>query len=103
MGSEDARTHLELVVLPLWLAHGIYEEVSGLFTCLDNRGRQRGIPDKFTWCQGRFVCYLPGRLLGGRRLLDSDAEQCLVWAQRGAQFLRNVRWVKPSTSVTREA
>src|SRR5690625_32372 len=88
MVSEAARTHLESVVLPFWFTHGIDEEVGGFFTCFDNRGRQMVSTDKFTWSQGRFVWLLSRAAdLANRGLLDVDAQTCLRWAERGAQFL----------------
>ena len=88
MVSKDARTHLESVVLPFWLTHGIDEDAGGFFTCFDNRGRQRVSTDKFTWSQGRFVWLLSRAAdLAGRGLLDVDAAQALRWAERGAEFL----------------
>src|SRR5690625_6947065 len=54
----DPREHLEQVILPFWLEHGIDPEAGGFFTCFDNRGAQRVSTDKFTWSQGRFVWLL---------------------------------------------
>src|SRR5699024_7394000 len=45
----EPREHLEQLVLPFWLEHGIDTEAGGFFTCFDNRGAQRVSTDKFTW------------------------------------------------------
>lgn len=82
------REHLEQIVLPFWLEHGIDEEVGGFFTCFDNRGRERVSMDKFTWSQGRFVWLLSrAARLAERGLLTADAESLLGAARAGAEFL----------------
>lgn len=88
MVSDLARDHLETVVLPFWLTHGIDEEVGGFFTCFDNRGRQMVSTDKFTWSQGRFV-WLLARLadFARRGLVDANPDELLAHAERGGQFL----------------
>lgn len=91
-GSPDApadpREHLEQVVLPFWLEHGIDEEVGGFFTCFDNRGRERVSTDKFTWSQGRFVWLLArAARLAEQGLLTVDAQRLLDAARGGAEFL----------------
>ena len=84
----DPREHLEQVVLPFWLEHGIDEEVGGFFTCFDNRGRERVSTDKFTWSQGRFVWLLArAARLAEQGLLTVDAGRLLDAARAGAEFL----------------
>lgn len=88
IGSTDARAHLEQVVLPFWLEHGIDEEAGGFFTCFDNRGRERISTDKFTWSQGRFVWLLArAARLADQGLLAADASRLLETARAGAAFL----------------
>jgi N-acylglucosamine 2-epimerase len=83
-----ARTQLEGVILPFWLAHGLDEAAGGFFTCFDNRGRRLVSTDKFTWSQGRFVWLLAraARLATGG-LLDADAGRLVALAERGARFI----------------
>lgn len=87
-----AREHLERVVFPFWLQHGIDTEYGGFHTCFDNRGRTRVSDDKFTWSQGRFVWLLArAASLVERGLLTldgADADQLVEWARAGAEFLR---------------
>ncbi|WP_419992695.1 AGE family epimerase/isomerase [Streptomyces boninensis] len=86
--GSTARRHLEELVFPFWLGHGIDESYGGFFTCFDNRGRQRLSTDKFTWSQGRFVWLLArAARLADRGLLDLDAAELLRHAERGARFL----------------
>ncbi|MGC0145111.1 AGE family epimerase/isomerase [Pseudactinotalea sp. Z1732] len=86
--AEQARTHLQTLILPYWLSHGIDEELGGFFTCFDNRGRKRVSTDKFTWSQGRFVWLLARAAgLAHRGMLDADPADLLGHAERGARFL----------------
>src|SRR5699024_390006 len=88
MVSDQARQHLETVVLPFWRTHGIDEDAGGFFTGFDNRGRELVTTDKFTWSQGRFVWLLSRAAgLARRGLLEDDADQLLTHAERGARFL----------------
>ncbi|HEY3685916.1 MAG TPA: AGE family epimerase/isomerase [Streptosporangiaceae bacterium] len=83
-----ARRHLEELVFPFWLRHGVDETYGGFFTCFDNRGRERVSTDKFTWSQGRFVWLLArAARLAARGLLDLDAAALIRHAERGARFL----------------
>lgn len=84
----DPREHLEQVILPFWLEHGIDPEAGGFFTCFDNRGAQRVSTDKFTWSQGRFVWLLArAARLAQQELLSVDAQRMLDAARAGARFL----------------
>ena len=84
----DPREHLEQVILPFWLTHGVDTEAGGFFTCFDNRGVERVSTDKFTWSQGRFVWLLArAARLAQQGLLTVDAGRALDIARDGARFL----------------
>ncbi|UNK70700.1 AGE family epimerase/isomerase [Microbacterium sp. H1-D42] len=90
--TQDARSHLEQVVLPFWIRQGIDLEHGGFHTCFDNRGRTRVADDKYTWSQGRFIWLLAhaaGLAERGKLAVPGvDAERALDLARRGAVFLR---------------
>lgn len=86
--SQQARQHLERVVLPFWLDNGIDDRFGGFFTAFDNRGRSRLSTDKFTWSQGRFVWLLArAARLARAGQIEADPDELLSFATAGAEFL----------------
>ncbi|SKC70905.1 AGE family epimerase/isomerase [Krasilnikoviella flava] len=54
LGASPWSAHLETTVLPWWERHAVDDELGGVFTCFDNRGRLLS-HDKYTWSQGRWA------------------------------------------------
>lgn len=87
--------HLETVILPFWLEHGIDMEHGGYFTCFDNRGEHLLSTDKYIWSQGR-VIWLLARLadLSRRGIVQQDAERLLKLARQGVEFVRRYSFLE---------
>ncbi|GAC1538582.1 MAG: AGE family epimerase/isomerase [Herpetosiphon sp.] len=85
---EFYQQHLERMLLPFWLQHGVDHEYGGFFTCFDNRGERRVSTDKYTWSQGRFI-WLLARLaeMAEKKLVNHDASALLQLAGDGVRFL----------------
>lgn len=82
------RFHLETVILPFWLEGALDEEVGGIFTCFDNRGRRLVRDDKYVWSQGRGIWLLARAAdLAQRGLISTPAERLLAQAWRSADFV----------------
>ena len=81
--------HLETVILPFWLEHGIDMEHGGYFTCFDNRGEHLISTDKYIWSQGRMI-WLFARLadLSRQGIVRQDTDRFLNLARQGVEFVR---------------